>query len=242
MTGPSTQRRAAAAVLLLCAAAALPNGVGELPEMGFNCECMGGARAHDRTSALRARIRALWTCRARALARVCLLKHAHARARSRARVRADALRRPRLAAAAAAAAAASCPAPARPPARPPACALPSAAWYAFHSHLDNYVWSGGFVAGDELVRVADWFTEHGLFQLGYRWGQGRQAERRGRGPAAAVVAKRSGRHLGRPTPPPEPYCDDDDDDDARDVLACLLARSQCARARARRNARHLPHT
>jgi alpha-galactosidase len=41
-------------------------------------------------------------------------------------------------------------------------------WYAFHSHLVNYQWVN-FTAGDELVKVADWFTAQGLQTLGFTY-------------------------------------------------------------------------
>ena len=41
-------------------------------------------------------------------------------------------------------------------------------WYAFHSHLTNYQWTGGFVAGEEIVKEAEFFVSSGLLAAGYK--------------------------------------------------------------------------
>jgi hypothetical protein len=41
-------------------------------------------------------------------------------------------------------------------------------WYAFHSHLTNYQWTGGFVAGDEIIKEAEFFKSSGLYAAGYQ--------------------------------------------------------------------------
>ncbi len=43
-----------------------------------------------------------------------------------------------------------------------------AQWYAFHSHLVNYQWTGGFVAGHEIVEEAKFFIASGLKAAGYK--------------------------------------------------------------------------
>lgn len=40
-------------------------------------------------------------------------------------------------------------------------------WYAFHGHLVNYQWVGGFVAGEEIVKEAQFFIDSGLYAAGY---------------------------------------------------------------------------
>ncbi len=44
-------------------------------------------------------------------------------------------------------------------------------WYMLHNHLTypNYTWVPGYVMSEDFIRIAGWFKDNGLLDLGYRY-------------------------------------------------------------------------